>query len=60
MARVAPSPRVLDFLGGEVAHLEKGIARQAIDSPEIRRLVTIPGVVRAGPTVTRLSHGSPS
>ena len=36
--------RVLDFLGGEVAQLEKGIARQAIDSPEIRRLVTIPGV----------------
>ena len=36
--------RVLDFLGGEVAGLERGIARQAIDSPEIRRLVTIPGV----------------
>jgi len=41
---VAGCLRVLDFLGGEVAHLEKGIARQAIDSPEIRRLVTIPGV----------------
>ena len=36
--------RVLDFLGGEVDLLERGIARQAIDSPEIRRLVTIPGV----------------
>jgi len=41
---VAGCLRVLDFLGGEVAHLEMGIARQAIDSPEIRRLVTIPGV----------------
>jgi transposase len=36
--------RVLDFLGGEVASLERAIARQGLDSPEIRRLVTIPGV----------------
>jgi transposase len=36
--------RVLDFLGGEVERLERAIARQAVDSPEIRRLVTIPGV----------------
>jgi transposase len=36
--------RVLDFLGEEVDHLEQAVARQALDSPEIRRLVTIPGV----------------
>jgi hypothetical protein len=36
--------RALDFLGGEVSQLEKSIARQALGSPEIRRLVTIPGV----------------
>jgi len=36
--------RVLDFLGGEVAGLERAVARHALHSAEIRRLVTIPGV----------------
>ena len=36
--------RVLDFLATEVASLERAVARQALDSAEIRRLVTIPGV----------------
>jgi transposase len=41
---VAGCLRVLDFLGGEIAGLEAAIARQALSSAEIRRLVTIPGV----------------
>jgi transposase len=36
--------RQLDFLAGELATLERRIAAQALDSPEIRRLLTIPGV----------------
>ena len=36
--------RMLDFLGGEIAGLERAIARYAVSSPEIRRLVSIPGV----------------
>ena len=36
--------RQLDFLAGELATLERRIAEQALDSPEIRRLMTIPGV----------------
>ena len=36
--------RVLDFLGAEVERLERSIARYALGSSEIRRLVTIPGV----------------
>ena len=36
--------RVLDFLGAEVERLERSVARYALDSSEIRRLVTIPGV----------------
>jgi transposase len=36
--------RVLDFLGEEVERLEQAVAGQALDSPEFRRLVTIPGV----------------
>jgi transposase len=36
--------RQLDFLAGELATLDRRIAEQALDSPEIRRLMTIPGV----------------
>jgi transposase len=36
--------RQIDFLGGEIAILEREIAQRAIDSPEIRRLMTVPGV----------------
>ena len=36
--------RVLDFMGAEVERLERSIARYALHSSEIRRLVTIPGV----------------
>jgi transposase len=36
--------RQVDFLDGEIAEVESVIARQAIDSPEARRLLTVPGV----------------
>ena len=38
------SLRQLDFLGEELALVEQTIAEQALASPEIRRLMTIPGV----------------
>jgi transposase len=36
--------RQIDFLDRELAELEHKIARQALGSPEIRRLMTVPGV----------------
>ena len=36
--------RTMAFLDGEIAGFEQAIARFALSSPEIRRLVTIPGV----------------
>ena len=36
--------RTICFLDGEIARFERSIARYALSSPEIRRLVTIPGV----------------
>ena len=36
--------RAMAFLDGEIAGFEQAIARFALSSPEIRRLVTIPGV----------------
>jgi len=36
--------RTMAFLDGEIAGFERSIARYATHSPEIRRLVTIPGV----------------
>jgi transposase len=36
--------RQLDFLAGKLATLDRRIAEQALNSPEIRRLMTIPGV----------------
>jgi transposase len=36
--------RTMAFLDGEIAGFERSIARFALGSPEIRRLVTIPGV----------------
>ena len=36
--------RHIDFLEGEIAQLEKGIAREALASDEVRRLMTVPGV----------------
>jgi transposase len=36
--------RQLDFLGGELAAVDRQIAQAAIDSPQMRRLMTIPGV----------------
>jgi transposase len=36
--------RQIDFLDEEVAELEKVIAADALDSPEIERLMTVPGV----------------
>jgi transposase len=36
--------RQLDFLAGELATLDRRIAEHALDSPDIRRLMTIPGV----------------
>jgi transposase len=36
--------RHVEFLDCEIAAVERQIARQALDSPEVRRLMTVPGV----------------
>jgi transposase len=36
--------RQVEFLNGEIAAVERHIAGQALDSPEARRLMTVPGV----------------
>lgn len=36
--------RQVDFLGHELAALERALAEQALASPQIRRLMTVPGV----------------
>nr|WP_151483916.1 IS110 family transposase [Streptomyces albicerus] len=36
--------RQLDFHGGELAELDRKVAVEALDDPDIRRLMTIPGV----------------
>ena len=36
--------RHVEFLDAEIAVVERQIARQALESPEIRRLMTVPGV----------------
>jgi transposase len=36
--------RQIDFLTGEIAALDREIARLALDWPEVRRLMTVPGV----------------
>jgi transposase len=36
--------RQLDFLQAELAHIDRAIAERAVESAEIRRLMTIPGV----------------
>jgi transposase len=36
--------RQIDFLSEEILLLDRELARQALDSPEIRRLMTVPGV----------------
>jgi transposase len=36
--------RQIDFLDSEIAALQAVLAKQALDSPEIRRLMTVPGV----------------
>jgi transposase len=36
--------RQIDFLAEEIVELDRELARQALDSPEIRRLMTVPGV----------------
>lgn len=36
--------RQLDFLCGEIDLIDRALAEQALESPEIRRLMTIPGV----------------
>jgi transposase len=36
--------RHIEFLDTEIAAVERQIARQALDSPEVRRLLTVPGV----------------
>jgi transposase len=41
---VAGAVRQVDFLEGEIAQVERVIASQALDSPEARRLMTVPGV----------------
>src|SRR6266487_254020 len=41
---VACCLREVDFLDSEVGLIERELARQALSSPEIRRLMTVPGV----------------
>jgi transposase len=41
---VAACMRHVEFLDAEIAAVERHIARQALDSPELRRLMTVPGV----------------
>jgi transposase len=36
--------RQVDFLTSEIAHVDRQLAEQALQSPEIKRLMTIPGV----------------
>jgi transposase len=36
--------RQIDFLTGEIAHVDRQLAERALQSPEIKRLMTIPGV----------------
>lgn len=36
--------RLIDFLDGEIAQVERVIAAQALQWPELRRLMTVPGV----------------
>ena len=37
-------PAAVEFLDCEIAAVEREIARQALESPELRRLLTVPGV----------------
>src|SRR5215204_5484827 len=41
---VAACLRHVEFLDSEIAAVEREIARQALESPELRRLLTVPGV----------------
>jgi transposase len=41
---VAACPRQIAFLDGEVAMVERALAEQVLASPEMRRLLTLPGV----------------
>jgi transposase len=41
---VAACLRHVEFLDAEIAAVEREIARQALESPELRRLITVPGV----------------
>jgi transposase len=43
-AMAAACLRQVDFLDQEIALVDRDVARQALDSPEIRRLMTLPGV----------------
>lgn len=36
--------RLIDFLTGEIEHVDRQLAQHALRSPEIKRLMTIPGV----------------
>jgi transposase len=36
--------RQIDFLDGEITRLDQELAREVVDSPQVRRLMTIPGV----------------
>lgn len=43
-ATVGSLLRQLDFLGGELLAADQAIAKEAVDDPAVRRLMTIPGV----------------
>ena len=41
---IAACQRQIEFLDGEVAMVERALAEQVLASPEMRRLLTLPGV----------------
>jgi transposase len=41
---VAACLRQIDFLSDEIIHVDRQLAQRALASPEIKRLMTIPGV----------------
>jgi transposase len=55
------SVRQVDFLEGEIAGADRVIATEALRSPEVRRLMTVPGVnVITAATFRRRSAKSPA
>ncbi|MEO6859521.1 MAG: hypothetical protein ABI323_13200 [Solirubrobacteraceae bacterium] len=41
--------RQIDFLTDEISHIDRQLAKHALQTPEIKRLMTIPGVGSRSP-----------